>query len=394
MSRTLTLFLTLALLLTACSPLAASPTATLAPTETPVPTVTPSPLPTATPLPSETPVPTETPAPQVFGPEDYPAGVNPLTGLPAANPALLERRPVIIKVSNIPRSVRPQWGLSLADIVYEYYTEYGSTRFAAIFYGNDAERVGPIRSGRFVDIHLIRMYQGLFAFGSADYRVRQRMFASEFADRLLLEWTAGCPAMCRYQPNGPNHLVANTAELSRYADAHGIDNQKPDLRGMVFSAAVPVGGAPAEDVRIHYSLSVYNRWEYRPESGKYLRWVDTVEASLADEQYALLSDGLTGQPITAENVLVLFVRHEYYSVNPEIFDIQLVGSGSGYLFRDGQGYPITWRRVDENRPLQFFDAESGEPIPLKPGQTWIELTGLYSTLKQEDAYWQFVFGVP
>ena len=97
------------------------------------------------------------------GPTDYPAGVNPLTGLEVASPEKLERRPLLIKVSNFPRGNRPQWGLSLADLVFEHYTEAGSTRFSALFFGSDSERVGPIRSARFFDVELMRMYNAISA---------------------------------------------------------------------------------------------------------------------------------------------------------------------------------------------------------------------------------------
>ena len=98
---------------------------------------------------------------------DFPADVNPLTGLKVADPSLLERRPVTVKVSNFPREGRPHAGLSSADIVFDYYTGTGGDRFLAIFYGQDAEKVGPIRSGRFIDVQLVPMYQGILAMVSA-----------------------------------------------------------------------------------------------------------------------------------------------------------------------------------------------------------------------------------
>ena len=146
------------------------------------PTVTPTPIPpTATPVPptaTPTPVPTATPTltptpdypPQGLGPTNFPPGVNPLTGLEVKNPASLERRPIAVKVENLPREDRPQWGLSKADINYEYYTEEGTTRFIAIFYGNDAELVGPVRSARLFDLNIVPMYKSAF-------RVRQRLVA-------------------------------------------------------------------------------------------------------------------------------------------------------------------------------------------------------------------------
>jgi hypothetical protein len=106
------------------SPEGTSSTATEAVAEIP-PSVTPSSVPaipedtaTATALPTAT----ATPTPAPLGPSFAP-GINPLTGLAVADPVLLERRPMGIKVSNFPRSLRPHSGLSFADLVFEYYTE-------------------------------------------------------------------------------------------------------------------------------------------------------------------------------------------------------------------------------------------------------------------------------
>ncbi len=131
-------------------------------------------LPSATARPvSPTPVtPTATPFPTLSIARFYPVpDGNPLTGLPA-DPTLLERRPVAVKISTFPRGVRAyQSGLSLADVAYEYYIEDGLTRFAAVFYGQNAFRAGPVRSGRYFDEHILRMYQAVLVFANADERV-------------------------------------------------------------------------------------------------------------------------------------------------------------------------------------------------------------------------------
>jgi hypothetical protein len=124
MKKFLYAFVLISVALAACGQ--AVPVASPTPTETPTITETPTPLPTDTP----TPQPTLSYPPEGYGPSNFPSGVNPLTGLQVANPALLDRRPLLIKVTNLPRNVRPQWGLSLADIVFEYYTEEGSARSA------------------------------------------------------------------------------------------------------------------------------------------------------------------------------------------------------------------------------------------------------------------------
>ena len=55
---------------------------------------------------------TETPPPKIevqpgaICPDSFPAGINPLTGQPAPDPAALDRRPLVVKISNAPPIVR------------------------------------------------------------------------------------------------------------------------------------------------------------------------------------------------------------------------------------------------------------------------------------------------
>ncbi len=109
---------------------------------------------------SETPVvePTLVNTP-TYEPTMIPQDINPLTGLPVEDAAKLNRLPVLIKVSNYPRTGRPHAGLSSADIVFDYYVGEMFNRFVAVFYGNDAPQVGPIRSGRLVDSQLTQMFR-------------------------------------------------------------------------------------------------------------------------------------------------------------------------------------------------------------------------------------------
>ncbi|HEX7599056.1 MAG TPA: hypothetical protein VF518_12645, partial [Polyangia bacterium] len=94
MKKPLFLFACLAVLLAACGPAATTaapvttaPTASLAPAATDTPTS----------QPTEVSSPTATPGypPEGYGPANFPAGVDPLTGLKVADPALLDRRPMV-----------------------------------------------------------------------------------------------------------------------------------------------------------------------------------------------------------------------------------------------------------------------------------------------------------
>jgi hypothetical protein len=116
---------------------------------------------------------------------------NPLTGLPVSDPSLLERRPMVIKVANSPDYVRPQSGLTLADVVYEYYIEWGDTRFIAVLYGNDSPMVGPVRSGRYFDEHVARMYNAFLVFKGADPRELSYLESSTLNDFLVIVYSNG-----------------------------------------------------------------------------------------------------------------------------------------------------------------------------------------------------------
>ena len=185
-----------------------SPTSSL--TDTPEPKTTQ--IPTITKSPNST---TAAPSPLKTS-EQFSDNLNPFTGLEVVNIESLNRRPVAVKVQLFPRGQRPPWGISMADIVYDYYQNNGVTRLTAIFYGNDAEQVGPIRSARLFDVNIIKMYKAIFVFGLADWRIYQRLQRSAFSNRLVVEKYGSCSPLCRIDPDGYNHLVLDTTKLSDY----------------------------------------------------------------------------------------------------------------------------------------------------------------------------------
>lgn len=352
---------------------------------TPTPTFTVTPLsPTATPPPAY--------PEEGYGPTNFPEGINPLTGLEVEDPSLLDRRPIIIKVQNLPRADRPHWGLSSADIVYEYYTEFGTTRFAAIFYGEDAEMVAPIRSARLFDFNVVRGYKGMFIFGSAYENTYNRLVNSEFANRLMIESANTAGVIYRIEPNTKNYEVADTSKVADYTQRMGIDNSQQNLDGMFFQMQAPVGGEASESVFVRFSGAIYNRWDYSPTTHTYNRFSD-VENSLSpdDEVYEKLIDRANNKPIEIENVAVIFVRHVDIDARPtvEVLDVSLLGTGEAYIARDGNVYEVTWSRPNEESVLTFLKAD-GSVFPLKPGQTWVEVMTLNGRAeKQTDGNYRF-----
>ena len=373
---------------------------------TPTPTAVPSPtvgLPSATAfLPQDTPTaePTATPEPTAtatplyplegLGPSNFPEDVNPLTGLKVADPSLLNRRPIMIKVQNLPRSGRPQFGLSHADMVFEYYSEQGTTRFAALFYGEDAEKVRPIRSGRLIDINLMRAYKPVLIFGSASYQVYNRLI-DEFGNRLILEAAGTCPAICRENENGNSYLVSNTTALADLLTRRNVDNSRQNLDGMLFKLEAPSAAQPGEQVYVRFSAAIYNRWDYDPASGTYLRFSDAAnDIGGNNPTYEQLTDAATSQPIAFENVLVMFARHTDIDPRPEVelLEVNMQGTGDAFLARDGKVVPVKWQRLAETDVITLVD-ENGALVPFKPGQTWVEVLTANATFEQDGSAFKF-----
>ncbi len=375
-----------------------------------LPTLTQSNLPTAisTPSPVITPMPagdkpfaeaspSPTPSPYVFGPVSFPANVNPLTGLPVSETSLLDRRPMAIKVTNFPRSVRPQWGLSKADQVFEYYIGDQMSRFIGIFYGEDASQVGPIRSARLFDEQIMRMYNAIFVFGWADDPILDHLLQPDLLHHLVVENPDNCPPLCRLKSgHGYNNLFTDTHLLSQYVSDRGTDNERQDLNGLLFELAAPKSGNLGEKFLIRYSIVSYHYWQYDLSSGRYLRFQETVNEGVLKIPYAPLTDNLTGKQLSADNVIILRMPHEIYyqSSSTTIIQVPFIGQGDGYAFRDGQVYPIRWSHPELNR-LPSITLPNGYPYPLKPGNTWFEVLGETSPLlPQADGSYRFEFSIP
>ncbi|MCB9451192.1 MAG: DUF3048 domain-containing protein [Anaerolineaceae bacterium] len=308
----------------------------------------------------------------IIGPDTYPPGINPLTGLPVSNPDLLNRRPLIIKISNSPASVRPQSGLNEADMVWEHLLSGGVTRFSAIFLSTDLDHIGPVRSARLVDFELTRVYHGLFTYsgmaqGTLDVLRGDALMASR-----VVGGSGPCPPLCRFPKDGvalEHTLYADAAGLRELAVTLGRDVTPEPIYGMAFSETPPDGGVAADGITIDYRETSVN-WTYDPASGHWFRSQD------GEPHF----DAYSNTRVNAANVLVLeedhteqpFVSDQYWGPGNFAFSVNFIGSGRIFLFRDGRYYEGEWRRATRDDPLTYYDLD-GNVLPFKPGNTFVNL---------------------
>src|SRR5690349_2822623 len=366
---------------------------------------TPLNLPTFTALP---PTPTE----QVILPELMPAGVsvpaftlpkdlNPLTGLPPSDPALMDRRPLAIKVANFPRYNRPQSGLTLADNVFEYYIEGGLTRFIAVFYGNNSEWVGPVRSGRYFDEHIQRMYHAFLVFKFADPRVETHLETTpDVAPFLVVPSIGSCPPF-HLKPDRDveayNNSFFNTLQWEDCVARNGLENERQQIRNGFFSESAPVSELRGTQLFTYYSVDSYNNWRYDPATKQYMRYQETSDIrNDKPESYSPLVDVVTGDVVHASNVIFMLVHHNFsntFDEEDEVYQIDLTDSGEAYVFRDGVGIPARWIRTNKDQPL-LLTTLSGGPIYLRPGITFYEVLGAASYVDQDAGEWHFHHATP
>jgi hypothetical protein len=360
---------------------------------------------TQTPLPSETntPEPSAIPATATSrGVElsDLGKGINPLTGLAVDDLTLLDRRPVGVKITLYPRTNRPQWGHSKADHVFEYYHNNELTRFHAVFYGENADLAGPIRSARLPDEYLMNAYGSSMAFASADSRIWEQLRNSFPSWKLVSIMEGECPPRptCRYLPESFNHLLTNTSGISEYIEDVGGNNQLPDLAGMSFSEQKPKSNDEVEQINLRYSYAAYSYWDYDESNRNYVRYQDAWDdVGGRGAGYIRLTDRLNGQVITSDNVVVLYVKHFHFVYKAannglpatEIVDMDLGGRGEAYAFRNGLAYELEWVR---NRNGVFrLEFENGEAYDFKPGNTWFQVMTEDSQIDVDEDTWSFDF---
>jgi hypothetical protein len=314
-----------------------------------------------------------------LGPDKFSPGINPLTGLPVEDNAALAYSPALVSITNFPTTARPQAGLSFSPLVFEMYIGEGMTRFLALFYGDypqkgedsavtlSDDKIGPVRSGRLPYESLRKLYNGFLVMASASPNVKSSL--SSFTN----VWGSDTGDI--------NSAMIPVTKLAEIASQNpGRVNTKM-LTGLKFDQAAPTGGKLASKIWIPFNYLNQVIWKYDSSSGAYLRYQDNADG----KTFIQATDRLNKQPLTYENVIVLFADHA--AKRETLIDINLmyIDRLPALLFRDGKMYEIFWTTANSDyekttgkvRPIRFVDA-SGKPFSLKPGQTWVEMVQMFT----------------
>lgn len=288
----------------------------------------------------------------------------PYTGKNAPDAKAIKQRPLQVKIENSPSS-RPQIGLNSADVVYETITEGGITRFNCVFQSTMPKTIGPVRSARLSDLWIVPQYNGLFFFSGASTTVNHRVNGAKLPN-LSEDAGVSYPYWRSTERSAPHNLMLDTSKAYREAKKRGHATSL-DLKPLQFDRRSLEPTPAVNRIDIPFSQANRVRWEWDSATGTYRRWNNDREHK----------DASTGKQVTADNVVVMWVKYAVASrdkVGSTTYDVNLGGSGRVTVLRDGTRIDGEWKGT-KNAPPRFVAAD-GTPIKLGLGRTWFQIIPL------------------
>ncbi|HET8708134.1 MAG TPA: DUF3048 C-terminal domain-containing protein, partial [Pseudomonadales bacterium] len=173
-----------------------------------------------------------------------------------------------------------------------------------------------------------------------------------------------------------NSALIPATRLEAIASKNPTRLQKDALTGLQFSSTAPASGQTANKIWIPFNYLNQVIWKYDSASGAYLRYQDNADG----KTFVQATDRLNKQPLAYSNVVVLEATHVAKAETLIDINLMYIDKMPALLFRDGKMYKIYWTTANSDyekrtglvRPIRFIDAQ-GNPFPLKPGQTWVEM---------------------
>ena len=270
---------------------------------------------------------------------------------------------LVVKIDDTPPA-HPQAGLEDADVVYIEQVEGGLTRLAAVFSSKIPAVVGPVRSARISDIEILQQYGRVaFAYSGAQSKLLPVIAAANLenlgAQHQSREIYAEDPLR-----SSPTAMMLQAMKLMQKVSTAKLPIAISKSVGWSFGDRPDTGTAIAS-VRVSWPASAYEAtWSASQE-----RWLLSQRA-VAD----LSTSGKQLGPTTFLIQLVSITPSEYHDKVGGVTPFSAtVGSGSGYVLRNGVSIAANWRRLSADEGTTWTD-KSGEEIKFAPGQIWIALT--------------------
>jgi len=270
---------------------------------------------------------------------------------------------LVVKIDDTPPA-RPQIGLEVADLIYIEQVEGGLTRLAAIFSSEIPLIIGPVRSARISDIEIMQQFGRVaFAYSGAQSKLLPLIAASNVenfgAQRQGREIYAN--DLLRNQPVA---MILQAKTLMDRSKSENLPIAISKNMGWNFGGS-PETGTPIASAKVSWPASSYD-----------VTWTDSENRWLLDYR-GVPNLAASGQQLGASTFVIQLVSitpSEYGDKFGGVTPItQTVGTGRGYVLRDGMAIAGIWNRVSADSGTTWKTL-NGEEILFAPGQIWIALT--------------------
>lgn len=278
---------------------------------------------------------------------------------------IVDRPAVAVKIENTV-AARPQSGLEDADVVWETIVEFGVSRHIAVFHSNLPDEIGPIRSARPADLHVVSSLQGLFVFSGAQRGVLNLINKSK--NLQAVSHDAGAAGLYRVSSRRAPHNVYGS--LDEFVDQAKGDFTKAPAEQFAFArepeqAAAIMDGTKTSKIALRLSDAARPNWEWNSKSSTWHRSEGSTPAMAA-----------SGDRLGATNVVLIEAKSFNSAFKAQggapVPDYKLKGKGTAVIATGGKTLEVVWKKKNDAAPLTLETAD-GEPAHLAPGNTWVEL---------------------
>lgn len=278
------------------------------------------------------------------------------------NPAINQLPVTGVMIENSP-DARPQSGLESAGIVFEAVAEGGITRFLALYQDTAPDYLGPIRSVRPYYLDWLHGFDGAVAHVGGSPAALAKIKAEGIKD---LDQFANGGSYTRISSRYAPHNV-----YSSIANLQGIESRKgygaPKFTGFERKTDAPSKQITARIIDFSVSSALYNaHFDYDSVANNYVR----SQGGAAHTQINKAGAAAQIRP----NVVVALIMPKGIEADDLHTSYTTIGSGTMYVFQDGVVQKGTWAKSSGGAPLAFTD-ETGKPLKLNVGQTWITVLG-------------------
>ncbi len=261
-------------------------------------------------------------------------------------------------------SARPQIGIDRADVVYIEQVEGGLTRLAAVFSSEIPTLIGPIRSARISDIEILAQYgRVVFAYSGAQSKMLPVISAANLNDYGAQRQSPTIYTRDESRTS-PTNMVLRADLLLEKVRSDGREIAQSRTVGWTFGD-LPNGGTAITEAKINWPAASYEvKWSPTEE-----RWL-VFNNGVPNMSASGTQHGPTTFVIQDVEILPSEYGDKFGGVTPYS---KTIGTGTGFVLRDGQYFAATWSRPDELSGTTWRTLDGSE-LPFARGQVWIALT--------------------